>query len=254
MMIRLEPALGDQEQRLEAIAKDLSRLNSAVKAWRKACSDGALATRSKSAAQAVELADRLRIQLADCSQSWDFDARTYLADEWIQELLEAAAAADLRAFKDDDECVVPPLVLSSRPSQESIFLGKERLKMMRPKSVVKEIQTRLAKSRDAANQEFLESVFKAWDRRANPRTALVKFRDVYDMFCLAPGWKKDNSRAVFAQQIYGIHTSGLTTTRDGTPFNLQEPSSKVSGAEIFEVRARDGRPIRYYGISFATAK
>ena len=124
------------------------------------------------------MVSRLRTQLEDCSDSWEFDSRTYLADEWITELLEAAAAADLRAFKDDDECVVPPLVLSSRPSQESIYLGKERLKMLRPKAVVKEIQARLAKSRDAANQEFLESVFKALDRRANPSTALVKFRDV----------------------------------------------------------------------------
>lgn len=253
-MIRLEPALADQDRRLEAISKDLGRLNSSVKAWRKSCADGALSVRTKSAAQALELAERLKTQLAECSESWEFDSRIYLADDWMDELLEAASAADLRAFKDDDECIIPPLVLSARPSQESIFLGKERLKMLRPKAVVKEIQARLAKSRDAANQEFLESVFKAWDRRSNTTTALVRFRDVYETFCLAPGWKKENSRAVFAQQIYSLHTSGLTTTRDGTAFNLQEPSSKVSGADIFEVRARDGRPIRYYGISFAVAK
>ena len=253
-MIKLEPALADQESRLEGIARDVSRLNGAIKAWRKSVAEGVLPQRAKSASQAAELVSKIDAQVNECADSWAFDAKSYLVDSWMDELIEAAAESDLRAFRDEDALVVPPLVLLARPSQESMFLDKERLRIMRQKAVLKELQARLAKGREAANQDFLDSLYRAWDRRPDKASSLLRFREAYETFCLAPGWKKENSRAAFVQQIYALHTSGLSLTRDGTPFNLQEPSSKVAVSDIFEVRAKDGRPIRYYGISFTVTR
>jgi hypothetical protein len=248
---KLEPALSAHEQQVESIARDIKRLSSAVKAWRKACAAGAPTGRAKSANQAADLAQKIENQIEEAVNAWDFDVRAYLVDDWLQELAEAAASVGLRAFRDDEMCVIPPLALSARPGQESLYLGKERLKMLRPSAVVAEVQARLAKGRDSANEEFLESVYRSWLRRQDKSSPLIKFREVYDLFCLAPGWRKENARPIFAQQIYSLHSGGLSATRDGKGFNLEEPSSRVSGGDVFEVRARDGRPIRYYGISFA---
>jgi hypothetical protein len=74
---------------------------------------------------------------------------------------------------------------------------------------------------------------------------------VYELFALAPGWKKENPEASFARQIYALHHHGRELrTRDGKAIEYEEPSGRVKDRDIFSVISHDGNLIRYYGIRF----
>jgi hypothetical protein len=104
-------------------------------------------------------------------------------------------------------------------------------------------------------QEFLDSLWQAVEylgrnREQRSTTAFAKLRDIYDLFCLTPGWKKENSEATFAQFLYALHRSDLRVTRSGKIYEFEFPAGHPKAREVFEVVAEDGKTIRYYGIHF----
>ena len=83
-----------------------------------------------------------------------------------------------------------------------------------------------------------------------PSDPTVKFRDMHDLFCVTPGWKKDNPPIVFGQAIYAMHRSDLRTTRAGRLFEIVYPSGNSKERDVFSVIGEDGKTVRYYGIRF----
>ena len=79
----------------------------------------------------------------------------------------------------------------------------------------------------------------------------MKLKDVYELFCLTPGWKKENPLGAFAQNVYGVHRLGVATTRKGRRCEFIFPSGNAKERDVLSVIADDGRVIRYYGVEFA---
>jgi len=76
------------------------------------------------------------------------------------------------------------------------------------------------------------------------------FREVYSLFALTPGWKKENTELDFGQMIYALSTSSLQTTKDGKRFQIQTPSGEVRARDKFPVYGEDGRLHEFYAIRF----
>jgi hypothetical protein len=116
--------------------------------------------------------------------------------------------------------------------------------------VVAELK-RLRERTGAANsQEFLESLYGVWNRLKTKETIFFRFKEIYTLFCLTPGWKRENPPAKFAQDIYALHLSGLTYTRSGILFEFVYPTGSAKESEIITVISEDGRSIRYHGFRF----
>lgn len=250
--MNLEDALQTQEEQVDDLLKSAGKYLSALKNWKKACEIGHLGNRQKAAAQAAELAPALAAPTADTAESWQFDVRAYLeSGEWREELRAAADKQGLRALEEGESLVSSPLVIRAVPGRSALALGKTNWPAIRPKVVAAELKRLRERANSGNSQEFIDSLF-AVAQRLDPDSPapFAKFRDIYELFCLTPGWKKDNPPAAFGQAIYLMHRSGLQTTRAGRKFTFDYPSGNVKERDIYTVYSEDGRQIRYYGIQF----
>ena len=251
--MRIEEALREHEERVDALIKAGTRYMSALKAWKKACQTGHMGNRQKSAAAAEDLAQQLQEPTHETSASWTFDIREYLdTAAWRRELQTVCSAGfGLRTLEEEDTLVVPPIVVRSQPGQNRLLLGKTGWQTLHPRVTGAYLKRLNEKSTSASIlQQFLNALYDGSKKVSQQGDNFAKFRDLYDLFAFAPGWAKENSAASFAQQVYSLHRSDVRTTRDGKTFEIEYPTGKPKEKDIFSVISDDGRPIRYYGIWF----
>ena len=247
----LEEALQEHEVWLEDLQKAGNRLAASVKTWRKACAEGDLATRDKAQAQVEELVPQVAQKAQEAKESWEFDARDYLEGErWRQELIQAGEKAQVPLLQDASHLVAPPVLVRAMPGRTCLQIGKKAWPRLRPKLVVAELKRLRDKKANAGAQEFLEHLYLAWKDLPRKGAPMVTFREIYERFAQAPGWKKENPRPDFGLQIHALARSEVRMTRDGTRYSFEFPSAKAKESDIFTVYREDGSPIRYYGIEF----
>lgn len=250
--VSFEESLQQHEEAVDALLKSAGKYVTAVKGWKKACQVGHVANMQKAAALAADLGGALPNATSDAAASWAFDVRAYLeSDEWVRELQDTAATQNgVRTIPDGDTLISSPVTVRSQPGRGTLSIGRANWPAIRPRVVAAELKRLRDKTLAANSQEFLESLFGASEHLSTGKDSFVKFRDIYDLFCLSPGYKKDNPPAAFAQQIYALHRSEQRTTRAGRKLEFEYPSGNSKERDIFAVVAEDGRPIRYYGIWF----
>ena len=247
----LEETLQEHEVWLDDLEKACKKLAGAVKTWRKACAEGDLATRDKAQALVEELLPEINQRAQDARDSWEFDAREYLEGErWRQELIQAGEKAQLRILADASHLVAPPVLVRSMPGRTALQIGKKGWPKLRPKVVVAELKRLRDRKATGGALEFLEHLYQAWKDLPRRGSPMVTFREIYDRFAQAPGWKKENPRPGFGLQIHALARSDVRMTRDGTRYTFEYPSAKAKETDIFTVYREDGSPIRYYGIEF----
>lgn len=246
----LEAALAAHEAEVDALIKEAARYASALKAWKKACHMGRLADRQKASDQAVRLATALPT-LTGAAQ-WTFDAGAWLrSDAWRTEIADALRALGLGAIKDPSGALLcPPLPLVAEPERSRLRAGRQTFSMLRPTAVAAEIRRVRERVAGARTQEFLEALYAATRHLRGTSDLRAAFREIYNLFSLTPGWKKENTELDFGQMVYALAGSGLQTTKDGKRFELQTPSGKVKSRDIFGVYGEDGRLHEYYAIRF----
>jgi hypothetical protein len=249
--LALEEALQEQEERVDALLKTANKYVGALKGWKKACQVGHVANLSKLSTQADELSRELPPSTASTKEAWTFDVRAYLdGGEWREEVAQTASSKfSLRTLDDDDTLISSPITVRAFPSRGTLALGKVNWPAIRPRVVAEELKRLRERSTNANSQEFAESLFAA-SQHLSKTELNAKFRDIYDLFCLTPGYKKENPPAAFGQQIYALHRSDVRTTRAGRKFEIEYATGGAKERDIFTVIAEDGRPLRYFNIWF----
>lgn len=245
--MRLEPLLEAQDARLSKLQKEYATLGLLLKKWQKASASGELGALSKTGDEIVQAASRLSESVRTVREEWNVEGDYLGEGHWLDEIEEIARGADLRVLRDGETLVAPPSTL--RIDKSVLKLNGDTKKGVRPSALVAEMK-RIAEKQPTGGKDFLESLYGAWKVRRENSDSVLRLREAYETFSLAPGWKTENTRNNFAQRLYALHSSGVYTTRDGTPFNLQEPSGATKPDEVFRVRGRDGREIVYWGIGF----
>ena len=253
--LSLERALDDEVERVKALEKQVSNLRSAVKAWLKAAQVGQIREREKSSSRTEMLVRQLCEAVEAAVREWNFNLDAYLErGTWQEELKRLAQQTGaVRTFAADypDALIVPPVTVRAVPANQSLQIGKKLFPQIRPSFVhdhLKRLRDRMYAP--AASSEFLESLYQVAIREANGPNPFITFRRAYDIFCLAPGYKRDNSRIDFALSIFALQKSGLKTTRRGVSFKIEWPAANCKPSDVFTVIDEDGRTLKYYGIQF----
>lgn len=252
----LEDALQEHEETVDKLLKSANKYVSSLKSWKKACAVGHIGNLNKFASQSQELVKDLPNDTANTKSTWLFDVKSYLeSDEWRQELSEIASSKyGLRTIQDDSTLISSPVSVRSQPGRNVLLLGRNGWPAIRPHVVAEELKRLRDKTANANSQEFLESVYNACVYLSKGGKVEAKFRDIYDLFCLTPGYKKDNPPAAFAQQIYALHQAytrnELLTTRSGKSYSFDYPSGGLKERDIFSVVSEEGKTVRYYIIWF----
>ncbi|MCX6360403.1 MAG: hypothetical protein NT029_11365 [Armatimonadetes bacterium] len=248
----LEPALAEAEARVDALAKQAGKFNSAIKAWQKATKLGHLANRQKAIAAATKLLDEMPEALR--AAAGDIDVANYLAgDAWRQELIETLRSRHgIRAFRDPSGALVcPPVVVSADPARSRLKLLSAGLGTLRPSAIADEVKKHRDRVSAANCQEFLEGLYAAAKRVSeNPREVYAPFHEIYALFSETPGWRKANPTVEFGQRIYALRMSSVRTTKDGCVYQFETPGGKPRETDIFTVYGEDGHVNRFWGIRF----
>lgn len=251
--MNLDRALQEHEEQVDTLLKTANRYVGALKAWKKACQIGHIGNLQKAAAQAGELSVALPETTADTKSAWTFDVRDYLAgDVWREELQAISAERfSLRTLAEEDGSLISsPITVRSQPLRSTLALGKVNWPAIRPKVVAAELKRLRDRTGAANSQEFVESLYGASVQLSSKGDPHAKFRDIYDLFCLTPGYKKENPLAAFGQQLYALHRSDVRATRAARRFEIEYATGSYKEKDVFTVLSEDGRPIRYFNIFF----
>jgi hypothetical protein len=250
--LALEETLQEHEERVETLLKSANKYVGVLKSWKKACQVGHIGNLQKMSGQAEELSRMLPESTGEVKGSWDFDLAAYLeSSAWREELSEVAAQKySLRTLEDGNNLIASPITVRAQAARGTLQLGKVNWPNIRPRIVAEELKRLRDKTANANSQEFLESLFAAAQYLSPTGDIKAKFRDIYKLFCLTPGYKKDNAPAAFGQQIYALHRSGVTNTRAGHTFEFEFITGSAKDSDVFPVMTEDGRLVRYYNIWF----
>jgi len=247
----LEASLQQHEADVDALLKDAARYVSALKAWKKAAHLGDMAARQRAAEQAVRLAAAIERQVKQAA-AWSFDVTAWLrSPAWRSEIAQSVRALDLVAIEDPSGALLcPPLPLVAEAESGKVRAGRQKFRALRPSAIAGEIKRLRDRVKGARTQEFLEALYAAARHLRGTSDLRATFREVYSVFALTPGWKKENTELDFGQMIYALSVSGLQTTRDRKRFQIPVPSGKVKQRDIFGVYGEDGRLHQFYAIRF----
>ncbi|MBM3496845.1 MAG: hypothetical protein FJX72_21365, partial [Armatimonadetes bacterium] len=214
-MVSLEQALADHEAAVDGLLKDAARYVSALKAWKKACRLGQMAARRRAADQVSRLSQSLSAPVALAAAGWSFDVSAWLGGEaWSSEIAEALQSLGLTAIQDPSGALLcPPLPIPPEPDKERIRAGRQTFTILRPAAIAAEIKRVRDRVAGARTQEFLEALYAATRHLCGASDTRATFRDVYGLFSLTPGWKKENTELDFGQMVYALSVSGLQATK-----------------------------------------
>jgi len=247
----LEASLQEHEADVDALLKDAVRYVSALKAWKKAARQGQTGARQRAAEQAARMAAAIEGPVKQAAD-WSFDVAAWLrSPAWHLEIAQSLRALGLAAIEDPSGALLcPPLPLVAEPERGRVRAGRQTFSALRPSAVAAEIKRLRDRVAGARTQEYLEALYAATRHMRGTSDLRATFREVYSLFALTPGWKKENTELDFGQMIYALSVSGLQTTRDGKRFQVQIPSGKVKQRDIFGVYGEDGRLHQFYAIRF----
>lgn len=250
--VRLEPALEMQEAKIEALTKQSKRLNACLTKWKKAASVGNLDDMTKATEAAKSEASELAVSVQSTAASWRFDSASWLGSgNWMSEVREIAMEKQsLRVRIDGPDLICPPLCLRAKSDGSALMSGRAVRKELRPSTIARDIAAARARLRGKNDQEFLEALYKAWKARPNPDAVVLKFKDAYKTFCLAPGWSKENKEGLFQESVLSLAKSRIGSTKDGTRYRLEQISGGFRPADAYFVRDEDGKEIDFVGIRF----
>ena len=250
----LEEALQEQEEKVEVLIKASAKYVGALKNWKKACQIGHISNLQKFATQAVDLGSTLPGATEEVGNAWEFDVRAYLvSEEWRTELQSVALSQfNLKTLLEgeSESIVSSPVTVRSAPARSILTLGKVVWPSIRPKVVAAELKRLRDKSANANSSDFLESLYKATVYLSSEKDPNTTFQKIYSLFCLTPGYKKENPAAAFGQQIYALGKSDLRATKAGKKINFEGATGNVAEKDVFSVQSEDGRTIRFHTLYF----
>ncbi len=249
--LRLIPALQEHEERLKELMKTANSYVGALKRWMKACQIGNVSDMQKAMEQALKLSQEIEPRTDEVKKNWQFDVPEYLAGAWKQELQSVLMENySLRALVDENgNLISPPVTVRAQPDRSALLIGKQRWVTLHPEVTAKNLKRLRDRLANAAVQELLEALYAKWERHKQPG-GVALLRVIYEDLAETPGWKRENSKSKFGQDLYALDRSGILTTRKGARCKLILPSGKYGERDIFTVIAEDGKPVRYYGIRF----
>ncbi len=247
----LEEELQAHEAEIETLLKSVKRYTTTLNAWKKAAKVGNVNAIQRTSTLAYELANGLPAATGAAASSWTFNSRGYLASgEWRKELQATAASRfDLRITEDNETLVSSPVMIRAQPARGALMIGKRSWSSLRPAVTAAELKRLRDRLSQGNSQEFVDSLLGACEY-LDKENRFGRFRDIYNLFCLTPGYKRENSRAAFAQQIYSLQKSGIQFARGTYRFEFEYPSGNAKPDDVFTVISESGNPISYYAIWF----
>lgn len=216
-MSKLEQACADLERRSRELTAAAKQVDQVANKLRKASeigdhgAIGSAANALREALSAVDVAGQV------CQGGWPFEdaeITAYLETTYQKDLVQAGSDAGVPILPLDDRLAAFPVIIQIQPAQRSVKLDSARVSGLRPSHVVRQI-TAKQKNAGAKPQQFIEVLYRAYQRASATRALGVKLLDLYELLTLHPESRRIYSRAAFQRDVFLLDTSGVRITRSG---------------------------------------
>ena len=249
-----ERACADTERAALEASKAASSLLKATKALTKAATLGDIGA-IRRAQDAIRIAEQtVRSENRNALLAWFMtpdQEQDYLNDEYVSELLAAAAADGVRMTVQDGNIISYPVILRVLPEARKIKLDSSKLTSLRPSHLVRLLKIQQTMKPRHKAEKFIESLYAAYQLVERQQSAVgATVLAVYQAFTLLPDAAKEYTKSDFARDLYALECSDVTSTKSGFRFALPSSTGTKGGSSLITFVGQDGAPILYYGITF----
>lgn len=253
----LESALASTQADAEAALQAVTRVAKALRRARSAAIVGEVRELGRTLDSAQRLTAELEQTVSALAAGYTFDAAAYLsAGGYVEELLAAAAAAELTIVPEDDVLLCFPALVRVLAGELAVAVDRRKERRLRPSALVAVLAAVQRQGPRFRPEPFLASLQRGYDlvlaeRRFHPGD-VVGVRAVYDVLTVLPGQSTGYPRPEFARDLYLLDESRMTTAKDGRRLRWAA-SSGTRGSGVLTTVSRSGQLTRYYGIAFEGA-
>jgi hypothetical protein len=199
----------------------------------------------------------LDAQVTQVEASWSFDEESYLRDgQFVAELLEEARRQGVRLIQQDDRLYSYPVLISVSPSDRLIKIDRKPERNLRPSVLIGMLRERQRAQPRFRASAFLESMWAAYqiaverDRTKRDIGSVVPLREIYDLFTLMPGQKREYTLPEFTRDVYLLDQESDLTTSSGATIAFHASTGTKSERGVLSIVTQTGAEKRYFGISF----
>ena len=249
----IEQAFSRAEADADATLKTASALIAVLRRCRNAARTGNtrdLMANLESSGTAIM---NLNEQVANFREAWDFDTQNYMEEgSYTRELIETAQRAGLSIHETEGLLFSYPSIVRISPRDGALYINKKRDLSIRPSVVTSRLRREQQSPPAFRPQPFLESLYKAYKRLvcmrgqsqhgASPDILLL---DVYEIFTLLPGQASEYTKQDFVRDVYRLHASGVSRTKDGAQIAFHSSTVTKSQSKRLTIVTESGE-VRFY--------
>ena len=254
-----EAALAATERDVDGALKTVSAALRELRRARVSAKNGQVRDLRKALSAAESAATALVDEVRAATTGFGLDEQDLLASgQYAKELTEAASAAGVAMFEEDERLLCYPSVIRIVPGDAAVEIDKVRERRLRPSVLIKLLASAQGRGPRFKAEAFLDSLRSAYDlvigREQKKPDAVVRLVDVWSVLTLLPGQSREYTKQEFARDLYLLDQSGVTTT-PRSPRQLRwSASTGTKGSGVLTTVARSGQQQRYWGVSFTADK
>lgn len=257
--MHLEQDLAQTQADAEAALTRAKEVTRSLQRLRHAAQQGVLKELPRALEAAEQALAGLQQSLAETRQQCRYDTPGYWDEAgYVNELLAAAAQLGVEVHRQDDRLYCHPSLVRILSGDLVAVIDKARDKRLRPTVLVERLRQLQSQPVRFRSDAFLESLSQAYtvasrdrSRKGRGEGAVLPLAEIYELLTLLPGQAREYSRHEFARDLYLLDESGVRATRAGRTAHLHPARGTEPERRVFATVAKDGRLLRYFGLSFA---
>ncbi len=185
----LEQSLQSFQEQVETSLQNVNALTRRLKKLSGAAHTGDLREIAKGLGEIDALAAAARDLVGKLE--FGFDEESYFPDRFLEEIVEASAAAGMKLFALDGKLYCYPLLVRVKAAERSVQIGKKTERGVRPSALLAKLRAMQTKPARFKPESFLELLYKVWKRCMREDRRVVPLNEIYDLLTLMPGSGRD---------------------------------------------------------------
>lgn len=235
-------------QTARAVVRELNRLQGQVK-------EGELGKLTETLDSLTDLGKEIAESLTELREKLPFDPATYLTSgAYLTELRTALETAGVTVVEESGTLLCSPSIIRVVPRDVAIEIDGQRDRRLDPRTVAAAVVAQQREGPRYRPERFLNSLRQSYDlvvtKDGGRSDAVVRLVDIWSALTLLPGQDKEYTQQDFARDLYYLDVSGVTTTLQSTRQLRWCASTGIRTSGVLSVVGTDGRPRRYWGVSF----
>jgi hypothetical protein len=260
----LEDTMSAWDEQLSTLERQAAALLRSARRLRKAVHEGAVAGFPGAVSAVQDDAAKVQAALEQAASPPAIDlADAFASGSFVNELAQAAAAANVTLVQRDGRITAYPVILRLEARSQAVRIGRKLERRIRPSFLALQLRALQQRPNRFNARAFLDRLFRAYVVLAEPRAPawqpnklgegpLVPLADLHELLTLLPAAAADYPLEEFLIDLLRLDREPDARTGRGHRFELGG-STGTKGAKRLSVYDETGAQHDYFAIRFASA-